>query len=123
MGLGTSAFPGRGGRIARGGPGCQTAPASGHPSLSAPLSKPRVPANCAGMDIRSDILVLGLTAGVVGSLVGGLMLGVGLGLVVQGVHAAWLLVLPAAPASGMFGYLLAKRLVARLRADGLITGG
>ena len=38
------------------------------------------------MVTREEILVLGLTAGVVGSLVGGLMLGVGLGLVVQNVH-------------------------------------
>lgn len=75
------------------------------------------------MDLRADILVLGLTAGIVGSLVGGLMLGIGLGLVVQGIHAAWLLVLPAAPVSGMLGYLLAKRLVARMRADGVIAEG
>ena len=46
---------------------------------------------------REEILVLGLTAGVVGSLVGGLMLGVGLGLAVNGAHIGWLLVLPAAP--------------------------
>ncbi|WP_376089858.1 hypothetical protein ACE7GA_18730 [Roseomonas sp. CCTCC AB2023176] len=75
------------------------------------------------MNLRADILVLGLTAGVVGSLVGGLMLGVGLGLVVQGVHIAWLLVLPAAPVAGGLGYLLAKRLVARLQADGAMERG
>ena len=34
------------------------------------------------MVTREEILVLGLTAGVLGSLVGGLMLGVGLGLAV-----------------------------------------
>jgi hypothetical protein len=59
---------------------------------------------------REEILVLGLTAGVVGSLVGGLLLGIGLGLVVEGAHIGWLLVIPAAPLAGMFGYLLAKRL-------------
>ena len=75
------------------------------------------------MNLRADILVLGLTAGVVGSLVGGLMLGIGLGLVVQGVHVAWLLVLPAAPISGLLGYVLAKRLVARMRADGVAVDG
>lgn len=60
---------------------------------------------------REDILVLGLTAGTMGSLVGGLMLGIGLGLVVNNVHAGWVLVLPAAPVAGGLGYLLARRLV------------
>ncbi|WP_426956324.1 hypothetical protein [Muricoccus radiodurans] len=70
------------------------------------------------MGLREDILVLGLTAGVVGSLVGGLMLGVGLGLAVQGAHVGWLLVLPAAPISGGLGYWLARRLVTRMRGEG-----
>lgn len=68
----------------------------------------------AAMPNRADILVLGLTAGTVGSLVGGLMLGIGLGMVTQGVHAGWLLVLPAAPVSGGLGYLLARRLADRV---------
>lgn len=63
---------------------------------------------------RADILVLGLTAGTIGSLVGGLMLGIGLGLVVNGAHAGWVLVLPAAPAAGGVGYLLARRLARQL---------
>jgi len=66
------------------------------------------------MVTREEILVLGLTAGVIGSLVGGLMLGVGLGLAVQGAHIGWLLVLPAAPVAGGLGYLLARRLAKRL---------
>jgi hypothetical protein len=66
------------------------------------------------MVTREEILVLGLTAGVVGSLVGGLMLGVGLGLVVGGQHLGWLLLLPAAPVSGLLGYMLARKLAARL---------
>ena len=67
-----------------------------------------------GMPTREEILVLGLTAGVLGSLVGGLMLGVGLGLVVNGAHVGWLLVLPAAPVSGLLGYILARRLARQL---------
>jgi hypothetical protein len=63
---------------------------------------------------REEILVLGLTAGTVGSLVGGLMLGIGLGLVVNGAHAGWVLVLPAAPVAGMLGYWLARRLAKKL---------
>ena len=68
-----------------------------------------------GMSVsREEILVLGLTAGVVGSLVGGLMLYAGLALVVAGSHAGWLLALPAAPLGGGLGYLLARKLASRL---------
>jgi len=70
------------------------------------------------MGTREDILVLGLTAGVMGSLVGGLMLALGLGLVTQNVHAGWVLVLPAAPIAGWIGKILAGRLVRRLQAEG-----
>lgn len=67
------------------------------------------------MATREEILVLGLTAGVTGCLVGGMMLGIGLGLVVQGAHFGWLLILLSAPVAGGLGYLLAKRLLARTR--------
>jgi hypothetical protein len=63
---------------------------------------------------RSDILVLGLTAGVIGSVTGGMMLGIGLGLVVQKAHIGWLLILPGAPLGGLIGYLLARRLAKQL---------
>lgn len=63
---------------------------------------------------REEILVLGLTAGVLGSLVGGMMLGIGMGLVIGGQHLGWLLLLPAAPVSGLLGYVLARRLARRL---------
>jgi len=59
---------------------------------------------------RSDIVYLGLAAGVIGSLVGGLMLCVGMTLIVSGAPVGWLLLLPAAPAGGVPGWLLAKRL-------------
>lgn len=71
-------------------------------------------AKSAGMVTRQEILILGLTAGVVGSLVGGLMLGVGMGLVVQGAHIGWLLVLPGAPVGGLLGYALARKLARQL---------
>ena len=68
-----------------------------------------------GMSVsREEILVLGLTAGVVGSLVGGLTLYAGLALVVAGSHAGWLLALPAAPLGGGLGSLLARKLASRL---------
>ena len=65
------------------------------------------------MASREDILVLGLTAGVVGSLVGGLLLGMGMIAISQGVHMGWLLVLPAAPLGGGLGYILARKLTKR----------
>ncbi len=66
------------------------------------------------MITRSDIIMLGLSAGVTGSLVGGLMLGIGMNLVVQGANVGWLLLLPAAPLSGAIGWLLARRLAQQL---------
>jgi len=63
---------------------------------------------------REEILVLGLTAGVVGSLVGGMMLGIGMGLIIGGQHLGWLLLLPAAPLSGLLGYMLARKLAKQL---------
>lgn len=65
------------------------------------------------MALREDVLVLGLKAGVVGALSGGLLLGIGLGLVVNGAHAGWALVLPAAPIAGGIGLLLARGLARR----------
>lgn len=66
---------------------------------------------------REDILWLGVAAGVGGSLVGGMLLGIGMGLVVQGAHIGWLLILPGAPVAGAMGYVLAKRLAVRLPPD------
>jgi hypothetical protein len=63
---------------------------------------------------RNDIVYLGLSAGVIGSLVGGMMLGVGMTLIIAGAPVGWLLLLPAAPAGGIPGWVLAKRLAQRL---------
>ena len=59
---------------------------------------------------RSDILWLGVASGVTGSLIGGLMLGVGMDLIVNGQPWGWLLLLPAAPASALPGWMLARKL-------------
>jgi hypothetical protein len=66
------------------------------------------------MITRDDIVYLGLSAGVIGSLVGGMMLGIGIVLIMAGSPIGWLLLLPAAPAGGIPGWLLARRLAARL---------
>ncbi len=64
---------------------------------------------------RSDILMLGISSGVTGGLIGGLMLGVGMNLIVAGANIGWLLLLPAAPLSGVVGWVLARRLAAQLK--------
>lgn len=63
---------------------------------------------------RGDILMLGIGAGVSGGLVGGIMLGIGMNLIVQGANAGWLLLLPAAPASGVVGWIMGRRLAKQL---------
>ena len=63
---------------------------------------------------RGDILWLGVASGVIGSLLGGLMLGWGIFLIMTGMPAGWLLLLPAAPASALPGWVLAKRLIRQM---------
>ena len=66
------------------------------------------------MITRSDIIWLGVAAGVTGSLIGGMMLGIGMDLIVNGQPWGWLLLLPAAPAAALPGWLLARKLAAQL---------
>ena len=63
---------------------------------------------------RGDILMLGIASGVTGGLIGGMMLGVGMFLAAAGANIGWLLMLPAAPASGLIGWLLARRLARQI---------
>ena len=62
------------------------------------------------MVTRSDILWLGISAGVTGSLIGGMMLGIGMDLIVNEQPWGWLLLLPGAPVSAIPGWLLARKL-------------
>lgn len=66
------------------------------------------------MITRGDLLMLGIASGVTGGLIGGMMLGVGMFLAANGANVGWLLMLPAAPASGLIGWLLARRLARQL---------
>jgi hypothetical protein len=66
------------------------------------------------MITRGDIVYLGLASGVIGSLVGGMLLGIGMTLIIGGAPIGWLFLLPAAPAGGIPGWLLAKRLAQKL---------
>jgi hypothetical protein len=63
---------------------------------------------------RSDIIWLGVAAGVMGSLVGGMLLGIGMDLIVNGQPLGWLLLLPAAPLSAGPGYMLARKLAGKM---------
>ena len=64
---------------------------------------------------RGDIMWLGITSGLAGGLVGGILLGVGIALVLGRHNVGWLLLLPAAPAAAVPGWLMALRLGAQLR--------
>jgi hypothetical protein len=78
------------------------------------LSNPGARGWLGGMIKRGDIVYLGLASGVIGSLVGGMLLGVGMTLIIGGAPIGWLLLLPAAPAGGIPGWLLARRLARNL---------
>jgi hypothetical protein len=66
------------------------------------------------MITRADLLMLGIASGVSGGLIGGMMLGVGMFLAANGANIGWLLMLPAAPASALVGWILARRLAQHL---------
>ena len=67
-----------------------------------------------GIMKRGDILWLGISSGVTGCLLGGMMLGIGMSLIIAGQHAGWLLLLPAAPAGALPGWLMGRRLASQL---------
>jgi hypothetical protein len=66
------------------------------------------------MVTRSDIIWLGVAAGVTGSLIGGMMLGIGMDLIVNGQVWGWLLLLPAAPVAAVPGWFLARKLARQI---------
>ena len=63
---------------------------------------------------RGDILWLGISSGVTGGLIGGLLLGVGMDLMVNGQPLGLILITIGGPASGLIGWLLARRLSRQL---------
>jgi hypothetical protein len=66
------------------------------------------------MILRGDLIMLGLYSGVGGALVGGTLLGAGMYLMTVGLNIGLLLIVPAAPIGGILGWVLARRLAARL---------
>jgi hypothetical protein len=69
------------------------------------------------MILRGDIIMLGLYAGVGGAMIGGTLLGVGMYLMTVGLNIGLLLIVPAAPVGGTLGWVLARRLAARLPSE------
>jgi len=66
------------------------------------------------MVTRQDIIWLGVSAAVTGALVGGLMLGIGLAMVVNRIWGGFVFIIPGAPAAGLIGWILARRLAAQV---------
>jgi hypothetical protein len=66
------------------------------------------------MITRADILVLGLSAGVIGGLAGGILLFAGMTLVMDGKNSGWIAMLLAGPVCGGIGYWMARRLANRV---------
>ena len=63
---------------------------------------------------RSDILWLGIASGVGGGLIGGMMLGIGMSMIILGINLGWIIMLPGAPVAALPGWMLARKLAARL---------
>ena len=63
---------------------------------------------------RGDILMLGVSAGVIGSVTGGLLLYSGMALIVSGANLGWLLLLPAVLVGAGIGWIMAHRVASRL---------
>lgn len=67
---------------------------------------------------RGDLLWLGIASGVSGGLIGGTMLGIGMSLMVNGQPFGFLLLMIGAPASGLVGWLMSRRLAQQLNDPG-----
>jgi hypothetical protein len=87
--------------------------AAGYPSWGG-LSNGGEPGTNARMINRGDIIWLGVASGVTGGLIGGLMLGIGIAMMISGIYFGLLLVCIGGPASGLIGWLMARRLAKQL---------
>ncbi len=81
------------------------------------LARPPALVHMRRMITRGDILWLGISSGVTGGLVGGLMLGIGLAMMIEHLNIGLLLIVPGAPASGLIGWLLSRRLAKQLPVE------
>ncbi|MEJ1977468.1 MAG: hypothetical protein WDN49_16580 [Acetobacteraceae bacterium] len=65
---------------------------------------------------RGEIIWLGVASGVTGGMIGGMFLGIGIAMMIEGIYAGLLLICIGAPASGLIGWLMARRLAKQLSA-------
>ena len=70
---------------------------------------------CQRMINRGEIIWLGVASGVTGGLIGGMFLGIGIAMMLAGVYVGLLLICIGGPASGLIGWLMARRLAKQLR--------
>lgn len=69
------------------------------------------------MITRPDVLVLGITASVIGGLVGGILLFTGMNFIMSGQNSGWVLLLLTGPVCGVIGWFLARRLARKKSAS------
>jgi hypothetical protein len=63
---------------------------------------------------RGEIIWLGVASGVTGGLIGGMLLGIGIAMMLAGLNVGLLLICIGGPASGLIGWLMARRLARQL---------
>ncbi len=78
------------------------------------LVKPGQARQVVRMVDRGEIIWLGVAAGVTGGLIGGMLLGIGIAMMISGAYVGLLLVCIGGPASGLIGWLMARRLAKQL---------
>jgi hypothetical protein len=66
------------------------------------------------MITRGEIIMLGIGAGVTGGIIATVMVTVGLDLIAAHANIGWLLLVPAAPVSAIVGWIMGRKLAAKL---------
>lgn len=66
------------------------------------------------MQHRPQIIVLGITASVLGGLFGGMLLFAGMNLIMTGQNAGWIFLLATAPLCAGLGWFLARRATGKM---------
>jgi hypothetical protein len=87
--------------------------AAGYPPQGG-LSNAGAPGTYAYMVNRGDIIWLGVASGVTGGIIGGMLLGIGMSMMLSGIYFGLILICIGGPASGLIGWLMARRLAKQL---------
>ena len=78
------------------------------------LSNGGAPGTYAFMINRGEIIWLGVASGVTGGIIGGMLLGIGIAMMLSGIYFGLILVCIGGPASGLIGWIMARRLAKQL---------